>query len=121
MTKKPRDLEPLVLEWAAENKNVILEVRCDSKTIVDWVSGHSKTKTKDSTIASAQNLLREWWDRGVDSGQRVADWAIHIFREPSKEADSSAVKKAKVAQVLKLPACVVPGTVAAKMVRVVLE
>ena len=36
MTKKPRDLEPLVLDRPAEDKKWILEIRDDSKTIVDW-------------------------------------------------------------------------------------
>ena len=38
-TKKPRDPDPLILEEPAENKKIILEMRGDSKTIVDWVFG----------------------------------------------------------------------------------
>ena len=84
MTKKPWDLAPLVLEVPAEDK-----------TLVDWVNGHAKLKMKESTIASVQNLLREWWGRGVDLRKRVAVQAIHIFREHNKEADSWARKGVK--------------------------
>ena len=41
LTKKPRDLEPLVLEMPAEGKKLVLEIWGDSKTIVDWVNGHA--------------------------------------------------------------------------------
>ena len=34
--KKPRDLSPLVLEKPTSDKKLILEIRCDSKTVVDW-------------------------------------------------------------------------------------
>ena len=66
----------------------MLEIREDSETVVDWVSGHSKLKTKECTVARAQNLLREWWSRGLDLRHRVPDWAINIFLEHNKEADS---------------------------------
>ena len=90
MTKKPRDLELPVLEMPAEDKKLMLEIRSDSKTIVDWVNGLAKLKTKESTIGSVQNNLREWWRRGVNPRHRAADWAVHIFREHNKEADSWA-------------------------------
>ena len=57
-TKKLRDLTPLVLEMPTEDEKLTLEIRGDSKTIVDCVNSHAKLKTKESTIASAQNLLR---------------------------------------------------------------
>ena len=43
--KKPRDLEPLVLEAPAEKEKLMLELWGDSKTIVDWVNGYAKLKT----------------------------------------------------------------------------
>ena len=67
----------------------------DSKTIVCWVSVQVKLRTREGTIASAQNLLREWWGRGVDLRQRVADWVLHIFREHNKKPDSWAGKGVK--------------------------
>ena len=73
----------------------MLEIRRDSETVVDWVNGHSKLKTKQSTIASGQNLLGKWWARGLDLRHRVAQWATHIFREHKKEADSWAGKGVK--------------------------
>ena len=80
----------------------MMEIRSDSKT-VDWVNGHAKLKTWDSTVATAQNLLREWWGCGVDLGQRAAEWAVHIFREHNKEADIRAWKRMWSGP--KLPAC----------------
>ena len=37
---------PLVLERPAEDKNLVLEIRVDVKTIVDWVNGHAKQKKR---------------------------------------------------------------------------
>ena len=81
-TKRPG---PFCTSNANEDKMLVLEIS-------DWVNGHSKLKKKkkESTIAGV--LLREWWDRGLDLRHRVADWAVHIFREHHKEADSGAVK-----------------------------
>ena len=93
--KKPRDLELSVLEKPAEDKKLMLEMRSVRKRIVDWVNGLAKLKTCESTIATAQNLLWEWWDRGVDLRRRVADWAVHIFREHNQEADIWAGKGVK--------------------------
>ena len=33
--------------------------------IVDWINGHTKLKTRECTVAKTQNLLRDWWGRGV--------------------------------------------------------
>ena len=38
--------------------HLMLEVRKDSKTSVDWVNGHAKLKTNESFSASEQYLLR---------------------------------------------------------------
>ena len=62
---------------------------------MDWVRGHAKLGTWESTIATAKNLLQEWWSRGVDQRRSVADWALHIFREHNKEADFWAGKGVK--------------------------
>ena len=81
----------LLLEVPAEDKKLMLEIRRDSKTIVDWVDNrHVKLTRKESTIASVQNILRNRWERGVDLRHRVDDWASHIFREHNEEADSWA-------------------------------
>ena len=63
--KKPRDLEPLVFEVPAEDKTLMLEIRDDGRTMVDWVNGHAKLKVWESVVALAQHLLWEWWGRGV--------------------------------------------------------
>ena len=85
----------MVLEIPAEDKAPMLDIRGDSKTIVDWVNGHAKLKTWESTIATAQNLLWEWWGRGVDLRRCVADWTVHICREHNSEADFWAGKGVK--------------------------
>ena len=64
-TKKPRDLSPLVLGIPEAGKWPTLEIKGDCKTIVDWVNGHAKMKTKVAIVAATQNLLREWWGRGI--------------------------------------------------------
>ena len=78
-----------------ENKKLTLEIKGDSKTIVDWVDGHAKLKARESTVATTQNFLREWWGRGVVLRQRVADGAVHAFREHHIEADLWAAKGVK--------------------------
>ena len=88
--KKPRDSSPLVPWKPTSDKRLTLEIRGDSKTVVDWVNGHAKVKSLESTITTAQNLLWRWWSRGVDLRRRVADWAVLIFREQNKDADVGA-------------------------------
>ena len=63
-TKKPREWPPLELEIPEEAPDIMR----DSKTIVDWVNGHAKLKNEGEYVAT-QNLLREWWGRGVDLRQ----------------------------------------------------
>ena len=59
----------------------------------------------------------------------MVDWAVHILREHNREADSWAGKGVKgraeimgghCGSGLKLPVCVVSGTVVANVARVVL-
>ena len=76
--------EPLVLENPTSDKKLMLVISGDSKT-VDWVNGHAKLKTPDGTVAAAQKLTWRWWSRSVDLWRRVADWAVHIFREQIKK------------------------------------
>ena len=54
------------------------------KTIVDWVNGHAKLKTRED--------YRELSAGRVDLRQRIADWETHIFREHDNKADLCAVK-----------------------------
>ena len=86
-TKQPRDLPPLELGIPVAGKLPTLEIKGDCKTIVDWVNGHAKMKAKVSTVEAIQNLLREWWGRGIRLRQRTAEWVTHTFREHNKEAD----------------------------------
>ena len=69
-----------------------LETRGDCKNIVDWVNGHAKQIRRESTVANAQNLRREWWSRGDDLRQRTAEWVTHIFREHNKKLISGVPK-----------------------------
>ena len=64
-TKKPRDLHPLELDIPEAGQRSTLEIKGDCKTIVDWINGHAKLKTRECTVPMTQNLLREWWGRGV--------------------------------------------------------
>ena len=62
---------------------------------MDWVNGHAMLKTLESTVTTAQDLLRKCWGHGVDLQRRVADWAFHIFREYNREADARSGKGVK--------------------------
>ena len=72
-TEQPRDLPPLELRIPVAGKLPTLEIKGDCKTIVDWVNGHAKMKTRVSTVEAIQNLLREWWGRGIRLRQRTAE------------------------------------------------
>ena len=94
-TKKPRDLLPLDLGTRVPGESTTLEIKGDNKTIVDWMNGLVMTKTRIGTVEKAQNLLRQWWGRGMRLRQRTTYWVTHTFREHNKEADLSAGKGAK--------------------------
>ena len=79
--RRQRKLSPLVFEPPT------LEIAGDSKTVLHWLNGHAKKKTLDSTVAATQNQMWTWWSRGVALRRRVADRAVHIFRELNEEAD----------------------------------
>ena len=93
--KKPSDLPALVLDIPGAGQRPTLEIRGDCKTIVDWINGHAKLKTRECTVEKTQNTLPGWWGRGVHLRQRTADWATHVFREHNKEADLWADKGPK--------------------------
>ena len=61
--KKPKERFSLELGVPGFGKVLTLGIGGDCKTIVDWVNGHAKLKTRESTVANTQNLLREWWGR----------------------------------------------------------
>ena len=67
-----------------------LEVRADSKMVVEWINGMAKQKTTVGAMEVAQEQLRQWWCRGVELCRRVDHWAVHIYREHSKDADAWA-------------------------------
>ena len=85
----------MVLEPPANADGIELEIRSDSKTVVDWISGHANHASAVSYLGAAQEQLRDWWSRGVDVRGRVDDWAIHIFREHNTEADAWAEKEVR--------------------------
>ena len=84
-----------VCEKPEAGKRPTLEIRGDCRTIVDWINGHAKLKTRECTVANAQNRLRDWWGGGVHIRQRTAELATDIFREHTKQADLWAEKGAK--------------------------
>ena len=87
-------MPPLELGVLESGKLPALEIKGDCKTIIDWIIGHARVKARVSTGEATQNLLREWWGRGIRLRQRTAEWVTHTFRE-HKEADLWADKGAK--------------------------
>ena len=49
-TKKPRDLPLLELDTPEAGKRPTLEIKGDCKTIVGWINGHAKLKTRQLTV-----------------------------------------------------------------------
>ena len=80
-TIKPWDLPPFDLETPLPGESLTLEIHEDIRTIVDWMNGHAKKKTRIGTVEKAQNLLREWRGRAMLLRQRTTDWVTHTFRE----------------------------------------
>ena len=91
-TKKPRNLPLLEVDIPQAGQRPTLEIRGDCKTIVDWINGRAKEKTRECTVEETQSFLRDWWGRGVHQRKRTTEWATHIFREHNKEADAWSEK-----------------------------
>ena len=68
----------LQLDIPEVGQSSTLEIKGDSKMILDWINVHAKLKTRERTVAKTQNLPRDWWGRGVHSRQRTAEWATHL-------------------------------------------
>ena len=49
-SKKPRELDSMVLEPPTTATGVGLEIRGDSKTVVDLINGHAKQKKRQSEL-----------------------------------------------------------------------
>ena len=90
--KKPRGLPPYVLSIPQAGQRPSLEITGDCKTMVDWINGRAKLKTRECTVEKTQNFLRDWWGPGVHQRQRTTEWATHIFREHNMEVDVWAEK-----------------------------
>ena len=86
-TKKPRDLPPPDLGTLVPGEQLTLESKGDNKTIVDWVNGHAKMKTRIGTVEKVHNFLCEWCGRGIRLRQQT-DWVTHSFHEHNKEAEA---------------------------------
>ena len=94
--KEAEGLAPsLNLKKLEAGQRPTLEFRGDCTTIVDWINGHPKLKTRECTAEKTQNLLRARWGPGVHLRQRTADCDTHVFREHNKEATLWADKGAK--------------------------
>ena len=55
-TKRPRDLPPFDLGTPVPREKPTLLIKGDNKTIVDWMNGHAKMKTKIGTVEKAPKL-----------------------------------------------------------------
>ena len=95
--KKPRDLPPLDLGTPVPGERPTLEIKGDNKTIVDWMNGLSKMKTKIGTVEKAQKLQQEWCGQGMR--QRQSDRRLigspMPFMNTTKKSDLWAGKGAK--------------------------
>ena len=45
-SKEARDLDPMVLELPTNAEGIEVEIRSDSKTVLDWINGHAKQKKR---------------------------------------------------------------------------
>ena len=54
-SKKPRDLDNMVLEPPTNAEGIGLEISIDGKTVADWISGHAKQRTTDDAMRPPRN------------------------------------------------------------------
>ena len=67
-----------------------MEKREDSKVVAGWVNGKARETEARGATGGTQCDLHEWWGDKANMRERVNDWAMHIFREHTKEADAWA-------------------------------
>ena len=86
--KKNREKRALIFEMPTEAKELMLGVRGDSKTITGWANGHAQLKSKESTIASVQNLLGPYGGSTTTCGRlddshlpRTQPWSRFMGRD----------------------------------------
>ena len=97
--KKPRDLPLLELGIPEAGQWPTLEIKGDCKTIVDCVNGHAKMKTRVSTVEATQNLLREWWCRGIRLRQGTAERVTHTPFEKTTNKPTCGQTRARKGRV----------------------
>ena len=61
LLRKERELDSLVMEPPRTVEGIELVIRCDSKTIVDWINGKAKQKVSYRAIEIIQIQHMEWW------------------------------------------------------------
>ena len=43
-SRKPRELDPTIVEVLGKDEGIQVEIRIDSKTLVDWINGKAKSR-----------------------------------------------------------------------------
>ena len=73
-----RDHDPSVLELPTKTEGIELEIKSDSKTVVEWINGEAKIR---------QFVLPGLTEGTVELGlrRRVNEWAVHIFGNTTKK------------------------------------
>ena len=65
-SKEPRDLDPMVLGPWTNIEGIEMEIRDDSKTVVEWINGKAKQQTSVGAVEVAQKQLKEWLGKILD-------------------------------------------------------
>ena len=91
----PRELPLLEHGMQKEGKKLTMEIKCDCKTIVDWVNGHAKWKTREVVWRLPRTFYRNGgaeestYDNGMPIGPHMS------FVSTFEEADLWAAKCVK--------------------------
>ena len=85
-SNKQRELDPVVFEAPERGERGQLEIRSDSKTVVDWITSKARQRPVWCVDGSVQRHLRQWFgpDHQFEKKGRRLDGA-HI-REHDKES-----------------------------------
>ena len=57
--QKTRELDPIVLE-SPKNKGILLEIKSDSKTVVDWITGKARQRSTGLQLGTS----KDGWENG---------------------------------------------------------
>ena len=73
------ELDLMVFEAPDRGERVQLEIRSESKTVVDLITSKARQRSVWEAVGSVQRQLRQWLDQTANLKRRRDDWTVLIF------------------------------------------